>query len=197
MEDNGLQRVVDVRKQRTDDSGREVIIGAAAKQKEIDRSSVAIDGTSVEEINISETTADYTEFVAVPDEFIVVDSSSGTFLFDLIGRHTGAYIERASLDLNDFIDSLDNKQTWQVGIYDHFGKAEKGTLYGNNLLNDEDFGEILGIADKNQLGITYTQGDTKYKLTMTESGYVDVYDPDFDSEEFAEFVLEHLYNSLA
>lgn len=195
--EDGLLNVVDVRKTRTTDSGNEIIIGAAAKQKEVQSNTVEIEGTNVEEIKVSEISADYTEFIAVPGEFVIADNSSGTFIFDLIGRKTGTHITRSSIDIDGFLDGIDNIQAWKVGFYDHFGMADNGTLYGNNLFDDDDFGEIISIADKNQIGLTYVDDeDTKFKLNMTESGYIEIYTPDLDSEEFAQFITENVYDYL-
>lgn len=196
VEGTGLQQHVEVRKERKLQSGHKVLTGAAAKENWTTNNSYEITDQGIKESESEDKSTNYTEFIAVPGEFVIVDSSSGDFAFDLIGRRVSTFIERAAIDISGFLDETETPNPWKVGFCDHFGNADNGILYGNDLLDDGEMGDVLGVSDKNQLGITYTGPDGETKVNLTRSGYIEVYKPKYDSEEFAEFVLAEVSNHL-
>lgn len=139
-----------------------------------------------------ETTTEMTEFLAVPGEFVIVENGSGTFAFDIIGRQTGVLVERGRINLDAYVGHLQNEdrdqEVWQAGFYGNEGQAEKGVVYGNDVLGDSDVGGVLDLSDLNQLGLSYSTRENSMKITVTESGYVNVYQPsDFENEDFLDF----------
>lgn len=174
--------------------GSDLQVGRAAIQKPSTKDSIKInDGSiSVSESKITDTI--YTDFVYVPGEFAAVNSGSGTFAFDLLTNNIpGCEIERAEINLNQYLKESPDVTPWQVGFYGNFGDAEKGTVYGDNLLHDEEIGAVIESSNKNQLGLTLTDGGKDIKFKMTESGYVEVYQPsNYEEEEFSTFLIENI-----
>lgn len=142
----------------------------------------------------------YTEFITVPGEFVVVSSGDGAFAFRLIsGSTTSATIKRGNIDLEGFEQSYQKEEgpekadIWKIGFYGHGGTAENGTLYGDSVISDPDFGNLVRSLPKNQIGLLVQQGKEEIKLTATESGYVEIYQPsNYDSKEFSQFALDHI-----
>jgi hypothetical protein len=141
----------------------------------------------------------YTEFVVVPGSFVVVENGTGTFAFDLISEQTGAEIERAELDLYELSGQIEGADPWQIGFYNNSGRAEKGTVYGDNLLTDDEIGEVLKRAEKNQLGLRFNGRHSEtVQMTATESGYLEIYQPDsYDTEEFLQFISDYILPSVS
>lgn len=147
-----------------------------------------------------EKTQYYTEFVLVQDNFVIVESSAGEFLFDLLATQTGTEVERANIDLYDLLEHSANFEPdpWQVGFYGNDGKAEKGVLYGSNILEDSDVGKTLKNTKKNQIGLEIlNEEDVNIKFTATESGYLEIYLPDnYDTSEFIDFISNFILPNL-
>ena len=177
--------------------------GRAAIQEFTSQDRVEID-TESDSISVSENTniveTNYTEFVLVPGAFVAVDSSSGTFAFNLISNQTdAATISPATIDLNGFANSYNGQSgkgtatPWQVGFYGNSGQTEKGTVYGDDIFDDSTIGTLAQRLPKNQLGLDMQLENENIRITVTESGYVEIYQPsNYDSKEFTEFILEHL-----
>jgi len=179
-------------------SGKKVLTGQAATQEIEDSKSVTIDDGNGEIIVQEESTVQgkYTEFVAVPDEFIAVKSGAGTFLFDILSYQYNQDVTRANMDLNEYAEeyyTAEGVDPWQVGFYGNVGNAEKGVVYGENVFSDDEIGEVLERSQLNQLGLQYNEGEYVIKNTLSESGYVELYQPsNFVSTDFAEFVIQNL-----
>jgi len=187
--DDDQNSVIDVRRFTQTAAGNRVVVGAAARERSLKDTGYTISGTEIEEVSDEGTITQYTEFLAVPGEFVVVSSGDGAFAFDLIGQVGGADIERATIDLDGYIGSVESAEAWKVGFYDHDGRADNGVVYGDDILGGGEFDGVVDQADLNQLGVTYeSQSGETVKLDIAESGYLNVYAPDFDSLEFADFV---------
>lgn len=202
-EDTSLQACLEVRRTDEADAGFTFQTGRAALQALESEEQVRINQSDnsinvVEDANVVKT--NYTEFIIVPGEFVAVRSGNGTFAFQLIsGQTDAATIKRAEIDLTGLANSYEDESRaesatpWQVGFYGNSGGADKGTLYGNNVFTDSDFGEYIRDLPKNQLGLELDNGKDSIKMTAAESGYVEVYQPsNYDSEEFAEFIINHI-----
>lgn len=189
--DRELERVLDVRRVFSLPSGEIAFEGRAAVERVVERTTTELDFGEVRVEETPQTEVRTTELVGVPGEFVVVGSGKGTFAFDLVSRDTGADIERASLDLNGFLDSQADAEPWRAGFYDNDGNCENGVLHGSDLLDDADLGGILRDAELNQLGLDCSYDDRSLKMTASESGYVEVYRPsEFDTEDFLQYLLE-------
>jgi hypothetical protein len=198
---DGMQfmRSLQVSEKGTLDTGHRYYTGEAAIEIVEKEEYVRID-SDTGEIEVGEegtTKGKYTKFVAVPSKFIAVGSSRGTFAFSLLQElHPGIQVDRARLDLNSYADDYyqaPNVNPWQVGFYGNIGEAEKGIVYGENVISDEEIGEVLDRSQVNQLGLQYEMLGYDMKMTMTKSGYVEVYNPsNLDSEGFAEYLVTEI-----
>ncbi|PSP37904.1 hypothetical protein BRC71_07955 [Halobacteriales archaeon QH_7_65_31] len=193
QDDTELSRCVEVRQTQVTDSGVPVQTGRVATQKLDEQETVEINDGQISVYETPDVTTLYTEFVSVPGEFVAVSSSSGIFAFDTIGRRTNTNIQRAELDLDSYAESRPESSPWKVGFYGHLGEADNGVVHGTSVLEDSDFGNVLQDAKKNQLGLEFTRDSEVMKITMADSGYVEVYQPsNYDSAEYAEFVVEEV-----
>ncbi|WP_127117508.1 hypothetical protein [Halorubrum sp. PV6] len=179
--------------------GREVISGQAATQEVEDDTNIHIDpdtgDISVQDEPLKK--GKYTDFVLVPDEFVAVGSGRGTFVFDILSyEHSVNGLNRSTIDLNEYAEryyTAENVDPWQVGFYGNVGNAEKGVVYGENVFSDDEIGEVLERSQLNQLGLQFERDGQIIKTTMSESGYVEIYQPsNFESEDYAEFILNDL-----
>ncbi|WP_157971699.1 hypothetical protein [Halorussus litoreus] len=188
-----LERVLDVRRVFSLPTGHVAFEGRAAVERVVDSTTTELDFGEVRVEEGSATETRVTEIGGVPGEFVVAGSGKGTFAFDLVTHDTGADIERASLDLDAFLDEQDDAEPWRAGFYGNDGNCENGVLHGTDLLDDPEVGAMLDDAQLNQLGLDCTYGDHDVKLTASESGYVEIYRPStFDSEEYLQYLLEEV-----
>lgn len=80
-----------------------------------------------------------------------------------------------------------------MGFYGHEGPAENGVVHGESVLEDSVFGEALESSKKNQLGLKIDHDGREFKMAITRSGYVEVYQPaNLDTAEFAAFVRDEV-----
>jgi hypothetical protein len=192
-----LERCIEVRQTQVTDGGVPVQTGRVATQKLDEQETVEINDGQISVYEQPDVTTLYTEFLTVPGEFVAVSNSSGVFAFDTIGRRTNTNIERAELDLDSYAEAHAEATPWKVGFYGHLGEADNGVIHGASVLEDSDFGDVLQDAQKNQLGLEFTRDGEVMKVTMAESGYVEVYQPsNYDSAEYAEFVAEEILQHI-
>jgi len=187
-----LTRCIEIRQSLTgvNDSGQ-IQTGRAAVQRIDDGEAIEISDGRIVVTEQPEITTRYTEFISVPGQFIAVSNGGGTFAFDLIGQNVNASIERAEFDLDGFADEYPDATPWKVGFYGHVGNAENGVLHGEGVFEDSDFGGAVRDAQKNQLGLNLAWGNETVKMMVSESGYVEVYQPSsYDTAEFSEFVMD-------
>lgn len=111
-----------------------------------------------------------TEFVIAPGEFVVVDDTSGIFLFDILQDMTGVQLSRPSIDLDAYAKSRSNATPWKYGFDNAGGKAEKGIVYGSDVVSDPDMGKVLSRSDKNQLGLEFSYNASQTKMEVSETG---------------------------
>jgi hypothetical protein len=189
-----FDRCIEIRNTKTTDrTNTKVQVGRAALQRIEERERVDINDGKVSVVEQPEKVSKYTEFITVPGEFVAVRSGSGTFAFDLIQARTQTTIERTNFDLNAFSEEYDSSDQWQVGFYGNIGNAEKGVIYGEEVLDDSEVGDTVERSQKNQLGLQYPYNDNKIKMTISESGYIEVYQPsNYDEFDFAEYVMEEI-----
>lgn len=173
--------------------GMEASWGRAAIQRLDEIKEQGIKDGSIEVYEAQEKITKVTEFLSVPGEFVIVANGGGTFAFDLIGRQTDTLIERSELDLVEFDEDHSDANIWMRGFYGVSGNANNGIVYGNNLKKDSDFADIFASTNMNQVGLEYIYQDTPLKVRMSESGYVEVYQPSsFEVEEYLQFVLDEI-----
>jgi len=196
LEDEPLQRAIEIRHSTTSSNGNLVQVGRAAVEQLDSKDTVEIneDSGSIQLVEETVREQKYTEFVAVPGEFVAVGSGSGLFAFDLLSEQRPEItISECSLDLSAIYDRSNNAHPWQVGFYGNIGHAEKGVVYGDDIFSDEEIGEVLERSQLNQLGLRYEFADETVKTTMSQSGYVEVFQPsNWDAPEFADFVISEI-----
>ncbi|WP_175417037.1 hypothetical protein [Natrinema pallidum] len=173
--------------------GSTAISGRAAEEVITEGEDVQIRDGSIGTYSTREKDLNYTEFLALPGEIVIVKSSAGTFAFDLIGSQTGTVVERAKFDLESFVDHHQGDNFWQMGFYGTGGNADKGVVYGDNVQKDGEVGGVLESSKINQIGLEHLYETEPIKITVTESGYVNVYDPsNYESEEFLRYFKDEL-----
>ncbi|WP_157231326.1 hypothetical protein [Halostagnicola larsenii] len=188
-----LNRALDIRKPLRGPNGMTAYQGHAAIQRVEKIDSFEFSGGDIISTEERSKTTYYTEFVVVPDSFAVIDSGSGEFFFDLLNEQTDATTERANLDLYSFLNEHTSANQWQTGFYGNDGQAKKGTVFGENVLEDGDIGDVLTHSKLNQLGLEYEYDDFSTKMTITESGYLDLYQPsNLETEQFLQYIHDEI-----
>lgn len=190
-----LRESIEIRQDYTNISGDLVgQFGRAAVQRAVTSEDVEIDENgSITLTERTDTSTQYTEFLVAPEEFLIVKSRKGSFVFDLVESVAEATVEPAELDLHSFVQSQPDADPWKIGFYGKRGNADNGVIHGTSLLDDSDLREVFNKTATNQIGIEYEKDGQLYKIFATESGYVEVYQPgNFDSVEFIEFIQEEL-----
>lgn len=188
------ERSIEIRNTQKLENGKELYQGRAAKEELTERDSTEInsDGSITASTTIEKDTR-YTEFLFVPDEFVAVESSAGTFLFELLTHRTPHTIVSIKFDLDGYLLDNDDAFVWKLGFKERGANAENGVVHGYDLLEDQEVGNILAPTEKNQLGLECSFNSDKIKLFLAESGYVDVYQPsNYDSKDFASLILDEL-----
>ncbi|WP_373190218.1 hypothetical protein [Halolamina sp.] len=167
--------------------------GRAAMDQYVDTNSVEINGNSIRTGEKSEIRTQYTEFLLSVDGFVIVKNSGGIFALDLIGKHENVSIERAEVNLNSFISGHSGFTPWKVGFYGKSGNADNGVVHGNEIWDDPELGPLLESQRKNQLGIDIEWRGYEIKMMLTESGYLNIYQPgDFGNTGFMRLVRDEI-----
>lgn len=173
--------------------GSSAIYGRAAMQRLKEKKSVQIREGSIGEHKEPEPEALYTEFLSLPGDVVIVNSSSGMFAFDLIGAQTNTLIERAGFEIEEFVETHQREHFWQARFKNNVGNAENGVVYGNDVLNDSDLDHVLGNSKISQVGLDYIYKEDEIKITVTESGYINLYNPsNYESKEFLQYFKDEL-----
>jgi hypothetical protein len=158
--------------------------------KKIEESGEINDGKSIKKIT------KVTEFVLVPDEILIVNDSSGDFLIPLLNRNTAHSVFEAKINLSEYIKRIEDPEYWKVGFENRTDGAENGVLHGESVLRDSDIGGILDQSQKNQIGVTHQIDDGQAKSFVTKSGYLELYEPDYDIEEYIQYVFDYIEDCL-
>lgn len=139
----------------------------------------------------------HTSFVGIPGEFVVVDSGSGTFAFDLIAADTNTEINRATLDLDEFYGTRNGVRPWKAGFHGNGDSDVNGIFHGEDLRDSHDIESILADSSLNQLGLAYEYDGVSVKMTASRSAYVELYQPAaFDTEEYLEYIRQQILSHL-
>lgn len=177
-------------------SGTPIIEGTAAEQvrNKVESPSIDDKGKIIENEPQLETSTISTEFASVPGEFVVVESSKHEFAFDMIGREVGASIEPIQFDLGSLADDYKkDADFWMSGFYEHEGNASKGVTYGDDVFSDPEIGEAVWDSEKNQLGMDFEFNSDQVRMRITESGYVQVFQPsEYETLSFVRLIRDLL-----
>lgn len=138
-----------------------------------------------------------TEWFAVLDvdpAFICVSSGDGRFVFEMASLvpPTDPPIVGGAYNL----DSLANRwreeydaEFWAVNWSNSDGS---GSYFPEDDHRDSDLYEKALRGDKKFLGFSFAKGGTFYKGIIAWSGYLQLFEPDFDSREMATFVADEV-----
>lgn len=197
-DDHELARRLEIQRVFSLPSGQMAFEGHAAKERLRPQETTEIIDGRIQVQKEPRVVTQRAEFVGVPGEYVLVDSSGGSFAFDLIARDTNTDIERSSIDLDAFVERARDVEPWKVGFAGYSGNAENGLIHGTDLLNDRNFGEVISNAAINQLGVEHTYRNQTVKMTATQSGYVEIYQPsDFGSADYLEYFLDEIAPHVA
>lgn len=172
-------------------SGEMAFEGRAAADTIATETATTIENGDIHVDEREQTVTQYVEFVGIPGEFVVVDSGDGAFAFDFIGRETNSSIDRATVDLDEFVAAREGATPWKAGFYGPAETDVNGVFHGADLRDE--MGDVLENSSLNQLGLSYEHDGDDVKMTATRSGYVELYRPaSFDSAEFLEYIREEI-----
>lgn len=184
---------VDVNGVKRTTGGLDITFGLAATQDRQETESVALQNGTIDVSTTTGVETTCTEFLSVSGEFVSVSSSDGAFAFSLLDSRYDVGISRAELDLDSFWQDTPDATPWKVGFYGNDGPVENGVVHGEDVLEGGVFGQAIADLQKNQLGVSFDRDGDTYKLMLTSSGYVDVYQPTTLSKaEFAQFVVKEV-----
>lgn len=206
VEKEGFEATVclDLKQSITNLEGKTVAIkGIAAEESVVERDSVEIGSDNTISVGTSPTlTWNTTEFLIIPDGLILTDSSSATFLYDILTNEFGFNTNQAQIHLQAFRQELENREDldvtpWKIGFYGRDGNADNGVVHGVDLLDDNEIGSVLGHNSANQLGLVFDRNSQRMKVFVTESGYIEVYQPsNFDTVDFVNWVVEDIQEHI-
>lgn len=193
-----LHQCLEIQRKVSTSEGVMLYEGRAAIETVEEREQIDISDGEITQAQRPTKITKYTHFIACPGEFVVAKDSSGVFVFDLIAsQHSGVTVIEAEIDLEGYLLEQQNADPWKAGFYGKSGKAENGVVHGDNLFDDSDFGEVIGNCQLNQIGLDIKNSQKKIKMTAAESGYLEIYQPsDFSSEEFSEYILDHIIHHI-
>lgn len=174
-------------------SGEMAFAGRAAADAVSDTTTATIANGEIDVQRSSQIETQVTEFVGVTGEFVVVESSDGTFAFDLIAHETGTSIDRATLDLDAFFSDHESATPWKVGVNGTGKHGMNGIFHGEDLRRNHDLSEIIAGSTLNQVGLSHGYSGSDVKMTASRSGYVEIYRPsDFDSTQYLEYLDDEI-----
>lgn len=155
--------------------------GDAAREEAIETTRTRVDGedNNIGTVSDREKIAHRTNWLMVPNRYVIVERSVGEFVFHLIAEQGTARIKRAEVDLIALRDAYPDADEWAMGPEGFV----RGTLYGDA----ETLTDAIGSAS-NQLGLEGSFNGYVTKMMVTRSGYIAAWD--LDTEKFAKFVNE-------
>lgn len=118
-----------------------------------------------------------TDFIIAPGSFVIVTDTSGKFFFDIMEDITDTSFSRPTIDLDSYAQTRSGGNPWMYGFDNAGGNAEKGVVYGENVVEDPDMGEVLERSDKNQLGLQFSYSGNRVKMSISANGYVRIIEP--------------------
>ena len=172
-------------------SGLDINEGVAATQSIEEQETAELGLDSIRLLTEQEKVTNTADFLAVPGEFIAVDSKRGKFLFELLSQDLGIDISACGVDLEQLISDYSSASAWKVGYYDPDNSTRNGVVHGESILETEEYADRLAGTEMNQLGLQLPHDGSQYKFFVIKSGYVDIYQPsELESADFAQFVTD-------
>ena len=189
----GLNTCVDVRPGQTNLQGDLVLQGGEAVTESVAEVSIpSVDDGTITTTEDYQKTFLYTEFLAVPGEFIIIDGTDGEFLFDQLTSYTDGFVSRATVDLDSYAESRPNADPWECGFSGASGNIDSGTVYGEDVTDDLNMGDVLESSDKNQLGLEFEYEGRDIKMEVSRSGFIRILEPSMQQGTFVEFIKDEI-----
>jgi len=190
-----LDAALSVKEVRTLSGDTDYYVGEAFKQREEEVEDYYEEDGTIWNRTTYRAVTDYSEFIVVPGSdshrgYVLVSSSSGEFVFSLVGRQNNVTMDRATLRLGDWIEAREDEfDATTGGGSTGSPDASKLTAWGNDVLDDPDVGKLLSGAVRsnvlNQVAGRYVWDGIPLYLTLAKSGYAEVWNPsDMDTSEF-------------
>lgn len=133
-----------------------------------------------------------TEFLIAPGKFVLVDDTEGLFVFDIMENQTGQSFSRPTIDLDSYAQTRPNADPWKYGFNNAGRQAEKGTVYGTDVVSDPDMGAVLNRSDKNQLGLQFSYNGRQTKMEVSKNGFIRVIEPSVGNRYIVNFIHNEL-----
>lgn len=191
--DRELARRLDVQRVFSLPSGTAAFAGRAARERVRTGETHEIRDGEIQVREEPRTETQYTEFVGVPGEFVVVGSGRGGFAFDLVAAETNTHIERASIDLDGFFADHADARPWKAGFRGQSEDAVTGVFHGDDLRASHDLDDLLASATLNQVGLAYDYDGADCKMTASGSGYVELYRPrEFEAADYLDYLRDEI-----
>ncbi|GAA1280303.1 hypothetical protein GCM10009646_79190 [Streptomyces aureus] len=172
-------------------SGHEFATGQAALRKEVERDIARVgdeDGVTIRPTVSYNHVTEFGEWLAIGDGWLIV---SDEWVAGVVSTQLSGHAKDANLDLQALLDEIDVQDVWQIGFSGR-GVVEggtKGVLYGRDVHEDPDLGEELRHTPLNELGIEHLHDGIPVKSYFAAgTGYIEVYDSEFTTEQFVEYV---------
>lgn len=154
--------------------------GDAAREETVEESvtRVSAEDNNIGTVNDRTKIAHRTNWLMVPNRYVIAERSVGEFVFQLIAEQGTARIKRAEVDLESLREAHPEADEWAIGPEGFV----RGTLYGSGEAMED-----LPNAN-NQLGLEGNFSGYVTKMMVTQSGYLAAWD--LETENFAQFVNE-------
>ncbi|MBX0325765.1 hypothetical protein EGH21_22365 [Halomicroarcula sp. F13] len=153
-------------------------------------------GTTINKKQVETRVRTGTRWAAVPaenghDGYAMTSTSAGTFAFDQLASHqTDCSIEPAYLDLRSWLeDKRDRLDVWEIGR-DKPGAKTTMSWSGREEMTDSEIDEAIDRHAVLTLDVDY-QGDYR-RVSLAQSGWIEVFEPEMETAEFLEFVSEEI-----
>jgi hypothetical protein len=186
--------------QRVEDlSGETKFIEGTAlreEQEEVDRAEVEDGSIRIRDSRQKDQT--WADFVAVEARdghpgFVAVSTSKAEFVFDVVARQLpGVRIERTEIALGGFLSGKDDYNLQGAGGVALGANADKFMSWGDRLDEDEDLGDLVDAnkqSDTTPIAPgTYTYDGWAVHCNIAQSGWVEVWSPDWGTHEFVQWV---------
>lgn len=188
--EDDLECYIDIKDEKTTLSGETLYQeGLVAAKRILTEKEVLIEDGTIDITQNRHSDWDWARIWVVPDRFIVVSRTNGTFPFDKLSEAMNRKVRQAKFNLTEIVQ--DHPGHWMGGFEDREERVRSGTLYGDEIERDIDMGEVFISADKNQIGPIIEFDGREIKARVTADGFVQIVSPgDYEREKYLSFIKE-------
>lgn len=149
----------------------------------------------------------WADFVAVEARnghpgFVAVSTSDAEFVFDVVAKQLpGVRIDRTEIRLGSFVESKDSYNLQGAGGVALGSNADKFMTWGAELEDDDDLGDLVDANKESDTtpiapGLYPYDGWTVH-CNVAQSGWVEIWDPEFSTSQFVEWVESEVMPHVA